>query len=168
MYVGYLDMDYEQIEEEYGDAIRRVAASYAPPGAARDDLEQEIALAIYEALPKFRDESSIKTYVYRIAQNCGIDRIRKRRLDRVELDQGQTPDRSGATPEEHAVRRDQYERLAAAIRQLPLKLRQPLVLRLEELTYDEIADVLGISNSNVGVRIHRAKAALKEMLEEAE
>ncbi|MGM0559349.1 MAG: RNA polymerase sigma factor [Myxococcota bacterium] len=168
MNVILVDMNYEQVEEEYGDAIRRVAASYAPPGAERDDLEQEIALAIYEALPKFRDESSIKTYIYRIAQNCGIDRIRKKRVDRVELEQGRTPDLDGTSPEEHAVRRDQYERLAAGVRQLPLKLRQPLVLRLEELTYDEIADVLGISNSNVGVRIHRAKAALKEMLEEAQ
>ena len=159
-------MNYEDIEAEYGSAIRRIAASYAPPGAERDDLEQEIALAIYEALPKFEGESDIKTYVYRIAQNCGIDRIRRRKLDTVGLEDAAPVTSSDHGPEQRALKKEKYERLASAVRALPLKYRQPLVLRLEGLSYDEIADVLDLTSSNVGVRLHRAKQQLKGHVEE--
>ena len=156
-------MNLDDLIQEYGATIRRVAASYAPPGAARDDLEQEIATAIIRAAPAFRGEAAVSTYVYRIAHNCGIDALKKRQDNTVEfIDERHRA--ASHNPEDSALDKERRERLAAAIRQLPLSIRQPLVLRLEGLTYKEIAEVLDLTTSNVGVRIHRAKKALKVQL----
>src|SRR5690554_1363503 len=158
-------MQVDDILETYAAVIARMAASYAPPGAEREDLEQEIALAVMKAAPRFRGDASFKTYVYRIAQNCGIDAIKRRRQasevlhDKVLEDERHPTTEPG--PEQAALKSEQRERLAAGIRTLPLSMRQPLVLRLEGLSYEEIAAILDLTTTTVGVRLHRATAALK-------
>ncbi len=156
-------MNLDDLLQEYGATIRRVAASYAPPGAAREDLEQDIAFAVMRAAPAFRGEAAMSTYIYRIAHNCGIDALKKRDENVVEfkhdLHRG-----ASHNPEDSTLKNERRERLAAAIRQLPLSIRQPLVLRLEGLSYKEIAEILDLTTSNVGVRLHRAKDALKTQL----
>ena len=72
----------EHIFQEFGPALSRVAASYAPAGAEREDLLQDIALGIVMALPKFREECSLRTFVYRIAHNRGLDHAWKRKQKR--------------------------------------------------------------------------------------
>jgi RNA polymerase sigma-70 factor, ECF subfamily len=156
-------MKYEELEKQYGGLVRRIAAGYTVPGPDREDLEQDIAIAILGALRSFRGESSFTTYCYRIAHNCGIDHIRKRRenpLDPAKLDSTATE----TTPETQILAKEQHERLAAAVRALPLGLRQPLMLRLDGLPYAEISKILDLSVSNVGVRLNRATRALREML----
>ena len=154
-------MNIDEILEKYSPAIRRVAASYAPPGAAREDLEQDISLAVMKAAKAFREEASMSTYIYRIAHNCGIDAIKRRKSTSVEFEDGRHPT-SNAGPEEMTLKRERREQLAGAIRELPISIRQPLVLRLEGLSYKEIAAVLDLTTSNVGVRLHRASAELKK------
>ncbi len=157
-------MNFDQLQQEYLGVLRRVAIGYAPPGAEREDLMQEMALALHLAMPAFRGEAKVSTYVYRIAHNCGIDYLRKRRevpvdpvlVDRVASDQD---------PEAQVNLQQRRERLAAAIRNLPLGLRQPLLLRLEGQSYEEIAEILGLSTSNVGVRLHRAARALEREID---
>lgn len=153
----------DEILEAYSPLIRRIAVSYMPPGPRREDLEQDIAVAVLKAVPSFRGEASMKTYIYRIAQNCGVDALKRQYSDHDEFD-GRRHGTRKRTPEQTTLERERQERLADAIRQLPLSLRQPLVLRLEGLAYDEIAEILKLTTSNVGVRIHRAKAALKSKL----
>ncbi len=156
-------MELDEILETYSPVIHRVAASYMPPGAAREDLQQDIAVAVMKAAEAFRGDASMKTYVYRIAHNCGIDAIKRRRVDGVEFDDGRH--RAGEPgPEAVTLKNERQEQLAAAIRQLPLSLRQPLILRLEGLSYQEIAEILDLTTNHVGVRLHRAKDALKSEL----
>lgn len=156
-------MDIDQVLETYAPVIHRVAASYLPPGAAREDLEQDIAIAVMKAVASFRAEASMKTYVYRIAHNCGIDAIKRRKVDGVEFDDARH--RSGKPgPEQATLANERREQLAAAVRQLPLALRQPLILRLEGLAYKEIAEVLDLTTSHVGVLLHRAKKKLEDEL----
>jgi RNA polymerase sigma-70 factor (ECF subfamily) len=69
-------------------------------------------------------------------------------------------------PESSAIRKAMHARLARAIRQLPLVYRQAITLALENLPYAEIALILGISESNVAVRLNRARALLREKLGE--
>lgn len=156
-------MSIDEILEKYAPAIRRVAASYTPPGATREDLEQDIALAVIKAAKAFRGEASMSTYIYRIAHNCGIDAIKRRKTTNVEFDDGRHHI-AGAGPEAATLENERREQLAAAIRALPISIRQPLVLRLEGLSYNEIAEVLDLTTSNVGVRLHRASAELKRKI----
>jgi RNA polymerase sigma factor (sigma-70 family) len=145
-------------------ALRRLAASYAGATSEQADLLQEIALALWQALPSFRGESSARTFLFRIAQNRCISHLARRRpTDSLDL-LGIDPLDPGTTPDQALGAAQESGRLLAAVRQLPLKHRQVIVLALEDLDYREIAAVLGISENNVGVRMNRARAQLRELL----
>jgi RNA polymerase sigma factor (sigma-70 family) len=153
--------DLERVLTDFRPILGRVAAMYAPPGSDRDDLMQEISLALLSALPRYRGESSLRTYVLRVAHNCGVRRIARRRTGGAPLDES---DHASPTPgpEREAQARQEVERLAAAVRELPLGARQVLVLTLEGLSQREIADVLGVEENVVSVRLHRARSALRQ------
>jgi RNA polymerase sigma-70 factor (ECF subfamily) len=147
-------------------ALSRLAASYTRSAGDRDDLLQEIAMALWRALPSFRGECSERTFVFRIAHNRCITHSSKRRvnisLDEAEIDVEDPSANAEATLEEE----QEHQRLLAAIRDLPPIHREVLVLALEGMSYRDIADVVGISASNVGVRLNRARERLKELLED--
>lgn len=149
---------------EHWRALSRAAAGYTPPGAERDDLVQDIALAVLDAVPRFRGESGIKTYVLRVAHNVGL-RHALRRKRRGEVPETEAADASD-DPERLLDRRRGSERLAAAIRSLPLGARQVLALALEDMSHAEMAEVLGIRENAVAVRLTRARQALRERLGE--
>jgi RNA polymerase sigma factor (sigma-70 family) len=145
-------------------ALGRLAASYAGSTGERDDLLQEIALALWQALPRFRGESSERTFLFRIAHNHCINHIVRRRpvesLQHLELD---PVDESRPVD---AVVGDAQEsaQLLDAVRRLPVIQREVVVLALEDMDYGEIAAVLGISETNVGVRLNRARASLRKLM----
>jgi RNA polymerase sigma factor (sigma-70 family) len=147
-------------------ALRRLAGSYAGSTGERDDLLQEIALALWQALPRFRGESSERTFLFRIAHNHCINHITRRRkvhsLQALELD----PEDTTCVPERLVSDMENQQRLQAAVRQLPLIQREVVLLALEDMDYAEIAAVLGISETNVGVRLNRARQALRNLLGE--
>ncbi len=147
-------------------SLRRLAASYAGATSEQEDLLQEIALALWLALPSFRGESSEKTFLFRIAQNRCISHIARRRpvdsLDGLELD----PADSAKGPDALVSDAEQSSRLLQGVRSLPLMHRQVIVLALEDLDYREIAAVLGITETNVGVRLNRARARLRKLMGE--
>ena len=155
---------WNKVRTTYGPALARVVASYAPPGADREDLAQEVAMGLVRALPAFRGEASLKTYVLRIAHNVclrQVIRVRRWKVDPIH----EIAD-SAASAERRAIRREEGIRLLAAIRELPVGLRQVLTLALEELPQREIAEVLGITENAVAIRMHRARRLLKARLEE--
>lgn len=154
----------EEVIGLYGAALARVAASYEADRALREDLLQEMLLAIHRSLPALRDPERLGPFVFRVAHNRGVTHVtrehaRRRRAPAPIAD-------CEADPEERMIAREGGERLAAAIRSLPLSYRQPITLVLEGLSYAEIAEALGIGISNVGVRVNRAKTRLKELLGE--
>lgn len=154
--------EFEAVMKEFGASLFRMAASYAPPGAAREDLEQEIALAIFEALPRFRQDSSLRTYVFKVANNRCIDLLRRGKLPLVDEPKEQSD--SAPSPEQVVSARIDLERVAAALRTVPIAQRQSLLLALEGLTHAEIAEAMGVSESAISVRIHRARHTLSEAL----
>ena len=72
------DKDFERVLAEFGPALRRLAGSYEPDAGRRDDLAQEIAIALWRALPRFRGECSMRTFVYRIAHNRALTHVWRR------------------------------------------------------------------------------------------
>ena len=67
-----LEARFQRVLDEFGDAIWRLTAGYATDPDARQDLRQEILVGLWEALPRFREESSLRTFVFRLAHNRGI------------------------------------------------------------------------------------------------
>ena len=160
-----VDERFREMIVRYGPALARLARSYSVDTSDRDDLFQEIAMAIWRALPGFRGESSERTFIFRIAQNRAISHLAQRRLpagtseDALEL-----PD-PRSNPEKDLSKEQQTARLLAAIQRLPVIYRQVITLTLEDVSYAEIAEILGISESNVGVRLNRARQMLRDILE---
>jgi RNA polymerase sigma-70 factor (ECF subfamily) len=161
-----LERQYEDLLREYGTGLSRLAASYESLAHAREDLLQDIRLALWTALPGFRGECSLRTFVYRIAHNRGLSHVYRRRRQPPESEEAGEIIDPKLDPESSAIRKAMHARLARAIRQLPLVYRQAITLALENLPYAEIALILGISESNVAVRLNRARALLREKLGE--
>jgi RNA polymerase sigma factor (sigma-70 family) len=161
-----LERHFDRLVAANGPALTRLAASYTNTSSDRDDLLQEIAMALWQALPRFRGECSERTFLFRIAHNRAIAHLARSRSqpfrggEEIEI-----PDMS-PDPEAGLAEGQRVERLRRAIHRLPLAYRQAITLSLEGLGYEEIAEVLGISLSNVGVRLTRARQILRESLED--
>ena len=156
-------MQVEAFIEENRGALYRIAASYEADPDRRQDLLQEIVLAVWSAAKTFRGESSFRTFAFRVAHNRAMTFIAKeaRRNAREVADLGAEGVAVDA-PDARLAREQMLDR----VRALPLPLRQVLTLALEGLSYDEIAEVLDITRGNAGVRLNRARNQLKELWDE--
>lgn len=157
------ELDFERILAEHFPAISRLVRSFTNSESDRQDLLQEIAIAFWKALAHFRGECSERTFLFRIAHNRAADWLSRNKVPVAPAD-FDLPDPSPGVQAE-LVRRECTLRLLNAVQRLPLRQRQTMILALEGLSYREIADVLGISESNAGARLTRARAALREFLE---
>jgi RNA polymerase sigma factor (sigma-70 family) len=160
-----LEQHFDRVLAANGPALTRLAASYTNTPSDRDDLLQEIAIAIWQALPRFRGDCSERTFVFRIAHNRGIAYLARSRSQMAELTEEIELHDPAPDPESELAQEQRAARLRRVIHHLPVAYRQVVTLTLEGLGYGEIAEVLGISEGNVGVRLTRARQILRESLE---
>lgn len=160
------EITFAKLLAEHSGLLSRIAASYEAVPSLRDDLLQDMAIELWRAAPTWRGESSMKTFVARVAHNRGASHVvGQRRYPRAVALTEDFPD-SGLDPETYAQLEQQSARLQNAVRSLPLNLRQTVTLALEGFSHQEIANVLGTSANNVAVRLNRARTALKTTLGE--
>jgi RNA polymerase sigma-70 factor (ECF subfamily) len=156
---------YLRLLEQHDPAICRLALGYEQDVARRQDLVQDIWLALWQALPTFRGECSERTFVFRIAHNRSVSHIQRWRRRRTEVLHPDAPIADASVdPERAASQRQRQQRLQAAVQRLPLGSRQVVVMTLEGLSPADIAEVLGISRNNVAVRLARARTALARLM----
>lgn len=142
---------------------------YAWNSADQDDLYQEIVFQIWRGMPALKEKQFANTWLYRVAINTSITFVRKRasRTDRVvnvdhtELARTIESRQTTETPD------DRLATLYAAITKLNDVEKALVTLFLEDFSYEQMADVLGITVSNVGVMLHRAKDKLSCLMKEA-
>src|SRR5262245_51303177 len=153
---------------EHAAILHHVANGFAT-GADRHDLMQELMLAVWRAVPAFRAAARPSTFIFRVTHNAALtwkrqERGYRRRLDSfMELHAG-----SGeAADDTHGESRtDMLELLYAAIRELKPLDRSLALLQLDGVSYAQIAEIHGLSESNVGVRLNRIKHKLTAQLQE--
>lgn len=159
---------FASVMAAHGPGVRRVARAHANPADVAD-LEQEIALAIWRALPGFRGDCSERTFVYRIAHNRAISHsvARRTRERTAPLERPERPPAiaTAAPIDETLAAQRRRDALFRAIARLDEGARTVLTLALEGLSHAEIADVVGTSSGNVAVRLSRARAELRSLLE---
>ena len=155
---------FEQIVRDEHAMIKRIALSYESERQSVEDLVQDIYVAIWRALPSFRGDSSLRTFVARIASNRAVTHVGRARKLLPSLELNEHIPARGDNPESQAIALDRSARLASAVRSLPLSYRQTAMLALEGLTPKEIADVLGITPNAVAIRMTRAKELLRERM----
>lgn len=162
--MGGAGPSFEQVYAEYAPRIRRYLARLAGDHEALD-LTQETFVRVHQGLAAFRGDSSLSTWIYRIATNAALDRLRKATATGAELDDDAVADSSPPT-DEQAARREMSACVQEFVDRLPAGYRSVLVLSdLEELSDREIAEVLGISVEAAKIRLHRARARLRVELE---
>jgi len=154
---------------EHGSSVMKVARAYTLTSVECQDLAQEILLQAWRSLPNFQGKASAATWFYRVALQTAMNWQRKdkpRRSRQQPLLEVQTVVTEGCDSGEQVQQRETVEQLYNAIHQLPKTDAALVLLYLDELSYREMADVLGISESNVGVKLNRAKKALSTLMNE--
>jgi RNA polymerase sigma-70 factor (ECF subfamily) len=161
------DSAFDRIVERYSADIAALANRLlAWPGDV-DDVVQDIFLAALLGLKKFRGECSLKTWLFTITINeCRNYRYRQVLRLKIFSKAAEKKSVSPADPvDKRAMDKDTFDRMRRAIKALPAKYREPLMLRyLQELSTKEIAEILGISQNTLQVRLTRARKRLKKDL----
>jgi len=159
--------DLETLIAEYQPMVARICASYERDRDLVRELAQEVWFAVWRALPSFRGDSSLKTFVARIAQFRAISHVTKQAKGPLDASYGDEM-QTAPMPEVQLIAADERDRVLQAVRQLPIPYRQPVILTLEDFSPAEIAALLGLSQNVVGVRLNRARTMLREMLNTGE
>ena len=163
---------FEQLMTPLEKMIWRVCWHYTGDREAASDCGQDAMVRIWQGIGKYRGDCAFETWVYRVAANCCMDFLRKKKRDRSESieplrEQGFDPADPKAGTEEQVVAADEHARLREGIAELPEEQREALVLtQLEGMSYQDTAALLQVSEGTVKSRVNRAKARLKERLTE--
>ena len=161
---------FDSIHRRFHPRVLRYLAGIAGPEEAAD-LAQVTMIKVSEHLAGFRGESSLSTWIYRIATNVALDRLRQRAPDVVPIDtepegdEALPPQLQGPSAEDSAARGEMNACLREFIHRLPVNYRTVLVLGdIEGFTSREIAQITGSSVEAVKIRLHRARLRLREDL----
>jgi len=150
-----------------GSSVMKVARAYTLTSDECQDLAQEILLQAWKSLPTFEGRANASTWFYRVALQTAMNWHRKdkpRRSRQQPLLEVHAIAGTDVDSIEQAQQRDTVEQLYHAVQQLPKADAALVLLYLDELSYREMAKVLGISESKVGVKLNRAKKALSELM----
>ncbi len=165
---------FRLLVERYQERVRNIIYSIFHEQAIVDDLAQEVFLKAYQALPRFRFESSFYTWLYRITVNKSRDELRKRKVRRYftlqPLDESTENEIAGKS-EAHGIKEDAQELVTEGLKNIPEKFRLPIVLKdIEGMSYEEIAEIMQCEVGTVKSRLSRGRAmlraALKPLLED--
>ncbi|KGJ98144.1 RNA polymerase, sigma-24 subunit, ECF subfamily [Thalassotalea sp. ND16A] len=155
----------EQQLQTHLPMLERIVASYEAIPAIQQELMQEVVLAIWSSFDKFKGDSAMKTYFARIAHNRCISHVDKAVKNLAEQELSEHVCQS-AFIDEQLSEQQKYQQLLAQIRQLPTMQKQVISLFLEGFSYQQIADVCGLTTSNVGVMLNRIKQQLSQFFTE--
>ena len=161
---------FEQLVAPYEQKIYALCLRLLAHREDAQDAAQETMLRLYRALVSYRGEAQLGTFIYRVTANTCMDALRRRNVRAFESlealdDVGVVPVDDSPGPEETILRAEENERLSRAIDALSDEMRLPLVLReIQALSYEEVAQTLGLEMCTVKSRIHRAREKLARML----
>lgn len=165
-----VEQGFEEIVEEYGDFVYNLTYRILGNHADAEEAAQDAFLAAYRNFHRFRGESKVSTWLYRIATNAALMKLRKdrnkRTLTQTGYDEMQlTSPLEG--PEKLALNSELRQHLEEGLDLLPPNLKTPVVLRdVQGLSNEEAAEVLEISVSSLKARLHRGRVLLRKYLQD--
>lgn len=157
-----LKQEFLEMLSNYQGIIYKVSLIYFKSKTDREDNFQEIIYQLWKSYLKLQNKNSIGSWIYAISINTSISRIKREKRMEYQEHVPELPDKSNIIDE--IIKNESLQVLVDAIYHLDEIDKSIILLYLEEKSYDEIAEIIGISKSNVGVRINRAKKALKQNL----
>jgi len=159
---------FRYLVERYAQRVRNLIYSIFNDSSVVDDIAQEVFIRVYEALPKFRFESSFYTWLYRITVNKSRDEMRRKRARKflsfhsmLEKDDAELQSKMRVYPEDGAAK----ELVNKGLQQLPEKFRVPIILKdIDGLSYEEMAEIMQCEIGTVKSRLSRARTMLRKIL----
>ena len=156
---------FDRVTSDCTGLISRIALSYEADPSLRRELIQDILLAIWVALPTFRGDSALRTFVASIAQKRSISHVTRRAREPRQVELPDDLQSAAPPPDEIAMDKDMKQQLVASIQLLPIPQREAIVLCFEGFSYGEVGEILGISTNAAMLRCQRAKTALRAIME---
>ena len=154
--------EFSELIEKNQAIIHKITMVYTNGYANREDLFQEICLQLWKSYPNFRQGAQFSTWMYRVALNTAISNVRKEK-HKVAFEPLRESDR---TEDDGTDEREKVTLLYRAISNLNQIDKAMILLWLDEKSYDEIAEIMGTSKSNVSVKLVRIKRKLEELVKE--
>lgn len=156
------EREFALLIQEHSRIINKVCYFYATDKMPFEDLRQEIYVNIWLGLNQFRGDSKMSTWIYRVAVNSALMSIRssKPRIETVSLDFGVLD----ISTEIDDAQRENLQTLQSLINKLEDIEKAIILLWLDEYSYDEIAETLGMKRNTVAVKIHRIKEKLSKQI----
>jgi len=156
-------MDKDKLLETFWPRLSRIASTYEAIPQLQQELVQEMAMAIWQSLNSFRSDSSVTTFMYKISHNVGVGHIKKQ-VKQVKTT-SEDYDITAVSSIEQGISNDQQlTRLMNAIWQLPVIQRQVITLYLDGVKQQDIAEIVGVSENNIAVKINRTKKLLAQLM----
>jgi len=166
-----LQKDFKHIIDTHYGILYKIGRAYTDNEADLDDLFQEMLIQLWKAFPSFKGQAKLSTWIYRVVLNTALTfkRNQKRQVRTTTVDQSlhAIAYETSNYEELEQERTDRANLLYSCINQLKKDDRAIILLHLEENTYEEIAEIIGIEANNVGVKIYRIKKRLFNLLKES-
>ncbi|MDR1644550.1 MAG: RNA polymerase sigma factor [Tannerellaceae bacterium] len=153
--------EFLNILSAYQGIIHKVNQIYFKSKADKEDNFQEVVYQLWRSFQSLQNKEKPASWFYAVAINTSISKIRKdSRLEYIDS----VPDIELVNPYEQQEQNENYQRLLSALYKLNEVDKSIMLLYMEDYSYEEIAEIVGMSSSNVGVKIHRLKSQLQKQL----
>jgi len=156
---------FDQALAEHAAMIDRIIAGMESNPACRDELRQEVVLALFRAAPSWRQDASLKTFVARVTHNVCVSHVRRARRAPKHHELSDTVMDNAEATDDAVARADLGRRLLAEVSKLPRGMREVATLYLDDFSAREIAETLGISEGAVFTRITRLREMLRKVMD---
>ncbi|MDO9254831.1 MAG: RNA polymerase sigma factor [Bacteroidales bacterium] len=157
-----MEKEFIELINRHQGILQKICNIYFYRNPYKEDSYQEMLIRLWKSYPDFKNQSAFSTWLYRVALNTAIDIIRKQSLRPLHAElsniEYNIPDKDQNTES------DKKDKLYQAINCLSDIEKAIIILHLEDYNYKEIAEIIGISESNTGVKINRIKCQLLKIL----
>jgi RNA polymerase sigma-70 factor (ECF subfamily) len=158
-----VEKEFIELINKHQGILQKICNIYFYRNPYKEDYYQEMLIRLWKSFPGFKNQSTFSTWLYRVALNTAIDILRKQYLRPIHIELSTTE--FNAPDNENSTDSDKKDKLYWAINHLSDIEKAIIILYLEEYNYKEIAEIVGISESNAGVKINRIKSQLIKILE---
>jgi RNA polymerase sigma-70 factor (ECF subfamily) len=157
-----MEKEFTELLYQNQGIVHKICNLYFSNRAEKEDYQQELIIQLWRAYPSFKKESKFSTWMYKVCLNSAIDLLRKERTH-PKMIQYENHDFLKITDEKSESSENQ-DKLYLAITMLSETDKAIITLYLDEFTYREIADIIGLSETNIGVKINRIKSTILKTL----
>ncbi len=156
------EKQFEQLIREHEPLLHKVCRIYANTGPDRDDLFQEIVIQLWKAYPRFKGNAKFSTWLYRVAINTAISGLRKKRDFITSYEPESLPTHVSDDSTSH-IEEERLAMLYKAIAQLNQVEKAIVMLYMEDRSYEEMEEILGITQGNLRVKMSRIKEKIRQL-----